>query len=238
MSMKFGDYLREKREDKGWTQPDAAARAGIEQSYLSKLETGRSYPSEDVFARLVETYSIDTDDMTRRVESAELQRLKDIGAVRGAIMVRERNRTRFARGWLVAGLVCLMLGGAGIGLNTIDMVRVEPVFRYQSMGVLGPEWPLEAYDLVDVTLPEDMPNYQELFQRQQMLIGRLDMAYRDLDEYRGDWFVEPVDEGRRYFQLYDNSQVRTVSPLRWLVVPAFMFLIAGPACFFISYRWG
>ncbi|MBO6796341.1 helix-turn-helix transcriptional regulator [Maricaulis sp.] len=51
--MKFGDYLRQCREAKGWTQPEAARHADIEQSYLSKLETGRSYPSEDVYSRLV-----------------------------------------------------------------------------------------------------------------------------------------------------------------------------------------
>ena len=52
--MKFGDYLRQARETRQWTQPEAAARAGIEQSYLSTLETGKSYPSEEVFGRLVE----------------------------------------------------------------------------------------------------------------------------------------------------------------------------------------
>jgi transcriptional regulator with XRE-family HTH domain len=54
--MKFGDYLRQKREARGWTQPEAANKAGIEQSYLSKLETGKSYPSEDAYARLVAAY--------------------------------------------------------------------------------------------------------------------------------------------------------------------------------------
>ena len=75
--MKFGDYLKERREEKAWTQPEAAARAGIEQSYLSKLETGKSYPSEEVYGRLVETFEIDTGDLSGRVDAADLDKLKE-----------------------------------------------------------------------------------------------------------------------------------------------------------------
>ena len=77
--MQFGDYLRQTREEKGWTQPDAAAKIGIEQSYLSKLETGKSYPSEDVFARLIEAYEINIAHLSETVASSELSKLREIG---------------------------------------------------------------------------------------------------------------------------------------------------------------
>ncbi|MGH8401734.1 MAG: helix-turn-helix domain-containing protein, partial [Gammaproteobacteria bacterium] len=44
--------LRTLRLTRGFTQPALAEKADIEQSYLSKLENGRSKPSEDVLARL------------------------------------------------------------------------------------------------------------------------------------------------------------------------------------------
>jgi transcriptional regulator with XRE-family HTH domain len=99
--MKFGDYLRQKREEKNWTQPEASAAAGIEQSYLSKLETGKSWPSEDVFARLASAYGIDVDDMVRHVASSELSRLREIAAVRSAILEIQNGQRLFARaaGW-------------------------------------------------------------------------------------------------------------------------------------------
>lgn len=50
--MKFGVYLRSLREKAGWTQPEAAEKIEIEQSYLSKLETGKCFPSEDIFSKL------------------------------------------------------------------------------------------------------------------------------------------------------------------------------------------
>ncbi|WP_025897140.1 helix-turn-helix domain-containing protein [Kordiimonas gwangyangensis] len=114
--MKFGDYLREKREKHGWTQPEAAARAQIEQSYLSKLETGKSYPSEDIFSRLVKTYDIDFEDMSRTVFAAELDKLREISAVRAMVLKRGQSEARFMRAWLVAGLVMIMLGGGMFGL--------------------------------------------------------------------------------------------------------------------------
>lgn len=50
--MSFQVNLRTLRLARGLTQPALAEKAEIEQSYLSKLENGRSKPSEDVLARL------------------------------------------------------------------------------------------------------------------------------------------------------------------------------------------
>jgi transcriptional regulator with XRE-family HTH domain len=59
--MNFGAYLKSQRDARGWTQPMAAEKIGIEQSYLSKLETGKATPSEEMFERLVNAYDIDLD---------------------------------------------------------------------------------------------------------------------------------------------------------------------------------
>jgi transcriptional regulator with XRE-family HTH domain len=50
--MSFQENLRTLRLTRGFTQPALAEKADIEQSYLSKLENGRSKPSEDVLTRL------------------------------------------------------------------------------------------------------------------------------------------------------------------------------------------
>lgn len=50
--MSFQENLRTLRLARGLTQPALAEKADIEQSYLSKLENGRSKPSEDVLTRL------------------------------------------------------------------------------------------------------------------------------------------------------------------------------------------
>jgi len=52
--MAFHDNLRTLRLARGLTQPALAEKADIEQSYLSKLENGRSRPSDEVLARLAQ----------------------------------------------------------------------------------------------------------------------------------------------------------------------------------------
>ena len=71
--MPFHENLRTLRLARGLTQPLLAEKAGIEQSYLSKLENGRSKPSEDVLVRLaqalevkLETLQQDGDEMEER----------------------------------------------------------------------------------------------------------------------------------------------------------------------------
>jgi len=103
--MKFGDYIRQKREANGWTQPEAAAKIDIEQSYLSKLETGKSYPSEDIFNRLLQAYDIDTGDLSRSIFSAELDKLREIKEVRSVVLERQTNEIKFTRGWMIASRV-------------------------------------------------------------------------------------------------------------------------------------
>jgi transcriptional regulator with XRE-family HTH domain len=136
--MKFGEYLRNRRTELGWTQPDASAKASIEQSYLSKLETGKSFPSEDVYGRLVEAFSLDTEAMVAAVYPAELDRLRDVGAVRNLLLAREHDTRSATRHWLYAGLAALVLGGALIGLAQVDRGGATTRYTYQSYGVVGP----------------------------------------------------------------------------------------------------
>jgi transcriptional regulator with XRE-family HTH domain len=118
--MKFGDYLRQKRADLGWTQPEAAAHAKIEQSYLSKLENNKSIPSGDIYARLVDAYGIDAQEMANILFPAELDRLREIDSLRDLLLSRSRSDTETPRKLLLAGLAALILGGGFIGFSNLD----------------------------------------------------------------------------------------------------------------------
>jgi transcriptional regulator with XRE-family HTH domain len=235
--MKFGDYLRQKREEKNWTQPEASAAAGIEQSYLSKLETGKSWPSEEVFGRVASAYSIDVDDMVRRVASSELSRLREIVAVRSAILEIQNGQRTFARGWLVASLLCLIVSGACLGVMLLanDTVRHEATYR--SMGVLADGEPLEAFLTLDQGIDPRAQNYLELEIQRQKMLQRIDEKRVLTSEPRGFFFIEKVDGGLRYYGLLDSRQLPVQSPLRWFIVPALMFFAGAIGSAFISFRW-
>jgi len=63
--MAFHENLRAIRLAKGLTQPSLAEAAQIEQSYLSKLENGRSSPSDEVLLRLAGALGTSAEELMR-----------------------------------------------------------------------------------------------------------------------------------------------------------------------------
>lgn len=63
--MAIAENLKHWRQVRGLTQPELAERSEIEQSYLSKLENGRSQASEGVRERLAEALGIDVETLLR-----------------------------------------------------------------------------------------------------------------------------------------------------------------------------
>jgi transcriptional regulator with XRE-family HTH domain len=231
--MRFGDYLRQKREERGWTQPEAAARAKIEQSYLSKLETGRSYPSDEVFERLVEIFGIDTAELNESVSATELDRLREIRQVRAAVLGNRASQRRLARSWMLAGLACLILGGGTLGLSRIDLSREYTLYYYRSEGVLNLDEGPNTFDSIRATNNPGHPRYEEGL----AMLARI--AQRDVvaEQYRGSGYFEEVEGGRRYYDLYESERLSPANPLRWFLVPGLMLLLGSAGCFFISFRW-
>ena len=56
--MKLAETLVALRNEKGWTQAEAARNISIQQSYLSKLENGHFTPSDDVIEKLSQAYGV------------------------------------------------------------------------------------------------------------------------------------------------------------------------------------
>ena len=244
--MKLGDYLRQRREALGWTQPEASVRAEVEQSYISKLETGRSYPSEEVYGRLLKAYEIDTSDLVDRVDASELERLKDVQTVRAALLDQTRKARSLSRTWLITGVAGLALGGACLGAG-ISAERIEYTEHfYRSQGLLAKDENLQAFSAVrrslnDTPRAEAPPEIRAALQAENELIlemrNRLDPEDRILRTSHGDSFIENLPEGRRYFEKFDERTHAFPSPLRWLIAPGLALVLGALGCFFTSTRW-
>lgn len=219
--MKFGEYLKERRTELGWTQPDAAAKAQIEQSYLSKLETGKSFPSEDVYQRLREAFSFDTKAVVDALYPAELDRLREIEAVRKHLLQREQDIRTVGRRWIYAGLAGLVLGGALIGLAQVDRGGAAMRFTYQSTGIIHAGESSDSFDDVG-----DNP----------ALLARANEQTIFLPEMRGPAFTEAAPGGRREWRLVGANSAIIPAKFGWALVPGFAFLVGGLGCFFISWR--
>lgn len=218
--MRFGDHIRELRRARGWTQPEAAGLVGIEQSYLSKLEAGKSYPSEDVFSSLVNVYKLDPADMTDKLFPAELDRLREISQVRESLLRQRRDDEATAKRWLIGGVGLLMVGGASLGLVLLGSDKIVETYQYKSGGFVA-----ETETVSDLNGSDD-----------ERILPEDAIEYRSLDEYRDVVFFEPVANGRRVWRFYGARSETKQSPLRWFLVPSLMAMFGAFGCFFASYR--
>jgi transcriptional regulator with XRE-family HTH domain len=234
--MKFGEYLKDRRTELGWTQPEAAGKAGIEQSYLSKLETGKSIPSEDVYQRLVEAFEIDTEAMVGALYPVELDRLREIGAVRKHLLQSVRDTHTATRRWLYAGLAMVMLGGGLIGLAQIDRGGAATHYTYQSSGVVLPGERLDVFEGADDEPVRSAPDYADRIARREALIARAEERTISIPEMRGPAFAETVPEGRRMWRLVGANGVRVPAKFGWALAPGFALVMGGLGCFLISWR--
>ena len=215
--MKFGEDLRHKRAERGWTQPEAAARAKIEQSYLSKLENGKSIPSGDIYHRLVEAYGIDPQEMVGVLFPGELDRLREIDALRDLLLARSQDDIRTPRRLLIAGLAALMIGGGFVGFAHLEPARALTQYVYQSAGVIAANAPL------DTDIEPGAPGENE--------------QTRFITQMRGPMFTEKVPGGKRVWNLVGSDVIVKPPPYRWALIPGIALIIGGLGCFFVAWRW-
>lgn len=63
LEMDLADKLVQHRKELGWTQAIAAKKISIQQSYLSKLESGQYIPSEEVINKICSAYKVKPGDL-------------------------------------------------------------------------------------------------------------------------------------------------------------------------------
>ena len=64
--VEFGDRVRERRRELGWSQEQLALKASINRTYIASLETGRRNPSLDLI--LAAALKIDAGDLVSGLE--------------------------------------------------------------------------------------------------------------------------------------------------------------------------
>lgn len=198
--MQLGDYLKKCRETLKRTQPDIAAEIEIEQSYLSKLESGKSVPSNDVFGKLVKVYQIDLPQLVENLSDEELIRLGEIKQIKSITTKKQQQQLSDTRRWLVTGLIMLMFGIGFLALSILPS-RYSEEFTYRSEGVLKAEENLTEFDLVYQSTKELAGNPAAQKKRTELLV-RLDQHDEVTAQFKGEGFVVNTLDGRRFYQLY------------------------------------
>ena len=231
--MNLGEYFKRCREASKRTQPDVAGEVGIEQSYMSKLESGKSIPSNDVFNSLVRVYGIKIDDLIAQLDEAEIARLGELTEITKVLSQTKSQRSDSAKQYSLAGLALLVMG---IGLLCFSILPIysDPEHYYRSEGVLALNEDLTAFDLVYTEVDKDDT---ALLAKQAELLARLDQQDVITDVYKGDGYVVNTSEGRRYFTSIGSNGATRDFWNRWLLVPAFMLIVAGFGSLLLARRW-
>jgi len=59
----FAANLRRLRADKGWSQEELAFEAGVNRSYLARVEAGRPYVGLEIIGRLAEALEVEPAEL-------------------------------------------------------------------------------------------------------------------------------------------------------------------------------
>ena len=73
LSMTLGEQLKKLRAEKALSQPELAELAGIEQSYLSKLENDKSLPSNEVLRKLLSAFSLSVAQLLESLDKSYIK---------------------------------------------------------------------------------------------------------------------------------------------------------------------
>jgi HTH-type transcriptional regulator, competence development regulator len=66
VAMRLAEYLRQQREEHGWSLRELAEKSGLSNGYLSLLENGRvESPSATVLGKLAKAFPVPLDDLLR-----------------------------------------------------------------------------------------------------------------------------------------------------------------------------
>lgn len=155
--MNFGERLRELRTERGLTQPQFAALAGVEQSYLSKLENDKSVPSAEMFDTIVSALGVDAatflQEVDREVIDSTLRHVPSVCQFKNQAVTEQVHQTKR---WLFGSATAWILGFALMLAANEGIFFSNNLYVYRSPGVFLPS---EAENIFD-TYPKILAQQQ------------------------------------------------------------------------------
>ncbi|MCD2518251.1 helix-turn-helix domain-containing protein [Massilia sp. G4R7] len=212
--MNFGERLRQVRTDKGLTQPQCAQMAGIEQSYLSKLENGKSVPSAEMFSTILAGIGMDEKtflaDVDREVLETTLRHIPAVSQFTTQVAVAQVNH---GKRWLFGSAACWVLGFAMMLAANDGIFFSQWRYHYDSPGVIraGEADNIFSTHREIVTLRQaakvitDEEASRELADFEST---RARPVSAEWPESRGAAYAEAADGGHRRFQLVRTEYVK------------------------------
>jgi transcriptional regulator with XRE-family HTH domain len=239
--MNFGERLKQLRTEKGLTQPQFAQAAGIEQSYLSKLENDKSVPSAEMFTTILAGLGMSEtaflSEVDRDVMATTLRHIPAVGQFTSNAVAAQVSDTKR---WLYGSAAAWVLGFAMMLAANDGIFFSNNLYKYTSPGVIRAG---EADDIFEkyqqilaakvganLISTEDMWKATADFQA-----NRAKPVTVELPSSRGTVYVEPTENGRRRFELLHTEHVQAPGNRILQFLGAIVFA-CGFAGLFIEWR--
>lgn len=239
--MTLGEQFKKLRAEKGLSQPELAELAGIEQSYLSKLENDKSLPSNDIFRRLLTAFDVSVDKLlsplTHRYIEKHLMVIADIEfytkQCQSKGLVKQRKLLYGASMLIVLAVTLFYIGISKQVFN-------ETLYEYRSNGVVLAGEPSDIFwkwrELID---SKDRNEQDEKRRKQAVVMAqRSDVLVKLLPENKGYYFEVAVEGGSRLFQKTkrDSSLQEPRAINAWLQVIGVFLFASGIMGFILERR--
>ena len=235
--MTLGEQLKGLRNERGMSQPELAAAAGIEQSYLSKLENDKSLPSNDIFRNLLQALEVSLGQFMRGFAAGDVpgacRQIPDVeqwlNRQQQTVAQRQRRYLYACSALIVVALTLFYTGAAG-------KLFGEQRYHYRSDGVVLAGEPKNVFDIWSRLIDPRAEDADERHQAKQLeMFRRSDRAFYLSYEHRGPSFEATVPGGRRFYRLIEDKQVpRPINA--WLQIVGVLLLSAGVMGFVIERR--
>lgn len=226
--MTLGNKIKSLRAEHNLSQPDLAAKIGIEQSYLSKLENGKSIPSNDIFNNILDAFGISLEKFLASFSNTtDVNTLKQIPDVRlflskqKEVNLHKRRRLLYVSSLLI--IIALTVFYAGFSKKIFPTLQ----YQYESEGVILAGEPDNIFDHRQVIKMSDELKIEiQSRANEKVLISNIN---------RGKYFVTVVNGGSRKYH-YDSIILVPQSANGWLQVLGVLLFSAGLMGFVLERR--
>jgi transcriptional regulator with XRE-family HTH domain len=233
--MTLGEQLKKLRNAKEMSQPDLANLAGIEQSYLSKLENDKSMPSNDIFRKLLTAFELSLPQFLAAFDKsylmAQLSQIPDIEhwlkQQQQSQMVNQRRYLYLCSALIVFALTLFYTGQSKILLPEVQ-------FEYYSQGVVLAGEPKGIFRDWQKLVTQEGGN-KLYYQKKIEMTKRKDEKYILSEKFLGTRYEVITDEGLRVYRA-DGEEIIANPINAWLRIAGVLFFVMGIMGFVLERR--
>jgi len=233
--MKLGEKIKLLRSELDLNQPELASAAGIEQSYLSKLENDKGSPSFEIIQRIAKALNLSGMELINSLDNFYVQdKLSHIPEIAAQFteqrIKQERSQKRkffYASLLVVIGVYCFMIGH-------MNVLGPGEIYNYASDGEIKPGETIEQFSRYPIAKIGESPIDANARQRQNK--SRINTKFLMSDEYRGERYIVRVGENRRLYEQEPTSYI--YQPINSIIMTfGVLFILIGGFLFIYTFRF-